>query len=319
MSEEAKRSLEIDSSTSFNENIKKPSCSPPKSLKLFDSSKNLSVSSFSCTSEFEDFRLKYQQLKMKQQEILNSTDDEMDVEDEIEIPNDPFLDEFKNKTDYNINDVMRGVMHMIEKQSTTDTKIASINKELSKINKKVDINKKNINTLNANANTQYQLILKNIAAVNFLEQSKIDNEVFVSGFRQAVEETFIDQICLNYEINADCFSHKLINLKNQDNSFRAAFINITFVDKQNQISFLKKVKEKGPIIIPSSSSDPITIKFSRKLSAENRKVIAKLVDMLKRGVIGKIRYRNCFYEALPPNSPVFVPIQSEEHLKSFTL
>lgn len=292
---------------------------------------------FSLSISETDFNYFHQNLhKMKKITQLNSTEISSDNEDNENLNDnedqDIEIQQILDNQNPSLLDVMKGIAGQMKKSNKVYKCINSINKKLSNLTKKVDINSKNIVTLNNNANLQNVMIMNNLENVNYIKQDKIDREVFISGFGKMPEDSkvVIKELCKFYSTPHNSIkTYRTIPSKNIDGSIKGAFMNIEFCTKEDHIKFLKAVKEKGqptmqalnstsPSANPTTSTqqnnDARKIKISRRLTIENRKVIGRLRILLDEKKIEKIRFRNCFYEILPLQQERFLAIPSTEHL-----
>lgn len=280
-------------------------------------------------TEFEYFQLNLH--KMKRIEILNSTETQMEVEndveevEDVEDVEDPEAQQILANKNPSLHDVMKTLANLTKTTNKTCKQVTSINTKLSTLTKKVDINSKNILILNSNAEVHDKIIMRNLENVNFIKQDKIDREVFVSGFDKMPDDRcVIKEICKFYNLPQNQIkSNRVIPSKNADGSFKNAFMNIEFCLKEDQINFLKAVRQVGQMtlksVIPnisstSSQNDSRKLKISRRLTIENRQVINRLRALLDENKIAKVRFRNCFYEIKPLQQENFVKIPSTEHL-----
>lgn len=313
------------------------SVSSNKSKKFCDNSsldannfyKNLSFS----VTEFDYFQLNMH--RMKKLDNLNSTEmDCEDIEDDVVDPVDTEIQAILENPNPSLVDVMKGIASLLKKSNTTSKGVSSINKQLSNLSTRVDLNTKNINILSNNADLQNNIIMKNLENVNYLKQDKIDREIFISGFEKIPDDKIVvKELCKFYNMQQNAIkSYRSIPSKNVDGSLKAAFMNVEFCTKQDQIKLLKSVKEVGQPTLkaltnPSSPSQSSTanlqvldgkkIKISRRLTAENRNVIGRLRVLLDEKKIAKVRFRNCFYELQPLKETKFLTIPSVEHLEHY--
>lgn len=321
--EKAKRNRSAhDTSVLFNE-LKK--FNKEKSSDSSSANNSLKFSGLSLEiSEFEVFKCNL--FTMKQLQALNSTENNMDFEEE-DVPNESDkiladLAKFSNTSDVPNNALLKGIMHIIEGQKNTDTKIEKLDKKLSGVSNLAELNKNNIQIINENCLVNNKLILKNLANVNFIKQDKIDDEVFLTGFHVIDDDKYlIKELVKFYEIAQNCIrSYRVVPVKNDDGSVKSTYLFIKFAIKDDQIKFLTAVRTKGSITRAMLSKEKKAgdetkkIKISRSLTPENRKVITRLSGLLEDKKIAGIKYRNCCYQLKPLNEDKFLPIPSIEHL-----
>lgn len=298
-----------------------------KSKKICDYS-NLSLNfskkiSLSGISDFEFFQLNLH--KMQKLDQLNSTEIEQEDADDQESVENLELNHLLTLPDPQLVDLMKAIACVVKVTTKTSKEVSSINKKMCSLAKKVDNNSNNIKIINNNANLQHNQIMKNIESINYLKQEKIDKEVFISGFATVPDDKLaLKELFKFYNTPQNKIQTcRIIPVKNPDGSIKGAFMNLQFCTKEDQIAFLKTVKDKGPItsktVMPSTSGTPDgkKLKISRRLTIENRQVIGRLLSLQEQGKISKTRFRNCFYQVQPLGQDKFIPIPSTDHLDMY--
>lgn len=314
-----KRDYPKDAETEYNAEKKINNNSSPiqnNSLDISDLSMNSSEMALFNNSKFNS---------LKALETLHSTDsDEMDT-DETPTENDKKLQKIiatsENGGDISNSDLLKVILNGQEK---TDTRLIKIDKKLSEVTRKADLNTNNIRILQENCVVNHGLILKNLASVNYIKQEKIDDEVVVSGFATiADEKVVIKKICKKYNTPENSIkSHHAIETKK--NGVIKSILNIKFCTKEDQIKFLASARaipiDRAALLDSSDLNDAGKgIKVSRRLTYENRQVLIRLLENQSNKLIKVIRYKNCHYQFQPLTEDNFFAVPSIEHLKLYNL
>lgn len=288
--------------------------------------------SFNNTLEISDLSLNTSEMAMFNNSIFNSLkvlesldttqNDSMET-DETPTENDQMLQKIIQTSDnggiVSNNDLLKVILNGQEK---TDTRLVKIDKKLSDISSKVDLNEENIQIVQKNCAINRGLILRNLASVNYIKQEKIDDEVFVSGFATiADEKTLVKKLCKTFNTPENSIkSHHSIQTK-KDGGIKS-MLNIKFCTKEDQIKFLTSARAKpidraAVLDKPGLDDTGKAIKISRRLTPENRQVISNLLEKQSKNLIKSIRYRNCTYQFQPLTDDKYIAVPSIEHLQLY--
>lgn len=314
-----KREYPKDAETEYNEEKKLNNNSSPtqnNSLDISDLSLNSSEMALFNNSKFSS---------LKSLETFHNLDsDEMDT-DETPTENDEklqkIIDTSENGGDISNSDLLKVILSGQEK---TDTRLIKIDKKLSEVTRKADLNTNNIRILQENCVVNHGLILKNLASVNYLKQEKIDDEIVVSGFASiADEKTLIKKLCKKFNTPENSIrSHHAIETKKD--GVTKSILNIKFCKKEDHIKFLSSAKanpmDRAALLDnPGLNDAGKEIKISRRLTYENRQVLIRLLENQSNNLIKTIRYKNCQYQFQPLTDNKFFGVPSIEHLKLYNL
>lgn len=263
---------------------------------------------------------------MKKLEVLNSTEsNKMDyLEGNQPSENDKMINEIINSAEVSNNDIMKGIAMLLEGQKSMQANIEKIDKALKEVTDDVKLNTKNIEIVNENCAKNNDLILQNVIAINHLKQEKIDNEIFLSGLSELPDDKYAIKELLRFY---DTPRNHVISYRaapvNKPNGKKATFMFIMFATKEDQIQFLDKVRKKGTINRATllenktAADEAKSLKVSRSLTPENRKIITRLSAALNDKKIKKVRYRNCCYQFQPLTNEAFITVPTSEHLKLY--
>jgi hypothetical protein len=255
-------------------------------------------------------------------QIFNSTENDIDpgVKQVDEL--DAMIENLKQKTEPTNKDISEGIIQIMTLQRNHLLEVRSLQKQLFSTTKKTIENTRDINELKVNDDKLSDEILELSAKYNYLEQSKIDSDVFISGFITKPDDAFVvDQICGFYDISKETIVNyysytSSANKKNITNSYMI----MTFKSKSDQIAFKSKVTSLGPITLSqvlhnaANVDQKKTLRISSRLTITNRHIIRDLRYLQAEKKICSIRYRNCHFQMKKDMESAFEPIPTRDFL-----
>jgi hypothetical protein len=205
-------------------------------------------------------------------QIFNSTENDIDpgVKQVDEL--DAMIENLKQKTEPTNKDISEGIIQIMTLQRNHLLEVRSLQKQLFSTTKKTIENTRDINELKVNDDKLSDEILELSAKYNYLEQSKIDSDVFISGFITKPDDAFVvDQICGFYDISKETIVnyHSYTSSANKKNITNSYMI-MTFKSKSDQIAFKSKVTSLGPITLSQVLHNAANVDQKKTLRISSR-------------------------------------------------
>lgn len=239
-----------------------------------------------------------------------------------------------NKDNLQLSDIGQALSVLINSQIATLEETSVTNQKITSINKTLNDVKIAVSSLQAEQVNDRQVqeeknikmsndILKNRADINFILQSKIDNDVFIGGFTEKPDELYAtEEFCKYYKIPRNSIKRAYSYETSSGNAKKGVLI-IQFHSKSDQLFFREKKKEIGLISVNQLTENQVSENKNKnllcinRLSSTNQEIIKRLRDMLKDEKIIAIKYRNCFFYIQQTEKAAFIPVPSLEFLDEF--
>jgi hypothetical protein len=200
------------------------------------------------------------------------------------------------------------------KIAAQETKIASLEGKIEEITQMLENYKvyfdRQIQTTNNNVS---ELTDKN----SYLEQWRIDNAIFLSGFKEKMDSKLISQqVAAIYKLsNKDIEYHYSFSIADAKNTKRFHYVVIGFANRQSKTSLFAQKKISGKLflqqLIPSTEESGNTeIYISNRLTKTNLAIQKELLELMKESAIKRIIYKNCVLHAKITDDSALVPIKS---------
>ncbi len=200
------------------------------------------------------------------------------------------------------------------KIATQETRIASLEGKIKEITQILENYK-------INFDQQIQITKENVSLLtdknSYLEQWRIDNAIFLSGFKEKVDSNLISQkIAAIYKLSSrDIEYHYSFSIADAKNTKRFHYVVIGFANRQSKTNLFAQKKNSGKLfleqLIPSTEESGNTeIYISNRLTKTNLAIQKELLELKKESAIKRIIYKNCILHAKVTDDSALVPIQS---------
>lgn len=231
------------------------------------------------------------------------------------------------------SDVIKAIIKSMDIQITTLTeinssnqKISNLSNEINKIKTDVKKDKKDFENEKSKQNEFNAQILnkvhQNTAEINYINQAKIDAEIYIGGFTEKPEvSNAIEVFCGHYDIPRSSIAHAYSFETGTDRE-RKGFLIIRFQSKTEQIQFKEKKKSKPAITINQiQTENPVPVAVNKglfcaaRLTPVNQEISKKLRDLLENDKIKDIKYKNCFFQVKQFENSAYIPVPTLQFLE----
>lgn len=237
----------------------------------------------------------------------------------------------KNNSNPTMADIVNALGHILTMQIKTHSETAETNEKISGIKKSLKSLESDVEKIKDSQKEDKILVNEKFieidnkflnvrSDVNYLMQSKVDNDVLISGFYGKPDESYaVPELLKFYDMPEDCLSNFYSYTSTQKGILRGTLV-ITFKSKSDQLLFREKKISKGPVSINQltevevSAAQNTTLGCFNRLTPTNQHIQRELGKLLEDTKIKEIKYRNCqFFVKIKENSAL-LPIGSVEHL-----
>jgi hypothetical protein len=152
---------------------------------------------------------------------------------------------------------------------------------------------------------------------NYLEQWRIDNAIFLSGFTEKMDSNMISQqLASIYKIaNKDLEYHYSFSIENFKGTKKFHYVVIGFANRQAKTNIFNQKKNMGKLFLqqlaPSAKDSGSTeIYISNRLTKNNLAIQKDLLELKKGNNIKRIVYKNCVLHAKIADDSALFPVKS---------
>lgn len=208
------------------------------------------------------------------------------------------------------------------------SKIASLDARLTKCEERIP-HTSQTDTSGTISNGESQSLSETVETLshdnNFLQQWRIDNDIFLSGFSSKPDITELsDKLSQKYQFQINEITYKYsFSIKNPRTRISHHFAVIGLSKRAIKQQIFTEKSTKGPLFQSdlsnqsSGNNDP-EVFLSNRLTVHNLRLQRQLSNMKSNGSIYRIIYKNCSLYALcsPTENPV--PIKSFDDIQKLT-
>jgi hypothetical protein len=209
--------------------------------------------------------------------------------------------------------------------------IANNKFQLEDLNRKIS---EGLETLNNNIKSVIEKIddletsnKKTMSSVNFLLQSKIDNDIIIRGFSGKLESQIVCDNFIKY-FNLDpteISSHYYFPYVSKYSGKTSHNVIISFREKETKLNILSRKKQMGPLLLSQLLPDHpattkiVTISYSNRLSKFNLYTIYHLNKAKVAGKIFNVKYHNLCFAVKETEESQWSRISNIEELSKYKL
>jgi hypothetical protein len=200
------------------------------------------------------------------------------------------------------------------KIAAQEAKIATLEEKIEQITQSLEDYKICFNQELQNTNKAVsELTDKN----SYLEQWRIDNAIFLSGFQQKMDSKLISQqVATIYKLSIkDIEYHYSFSISNAKETKMFHYVVIGFANRQSKTNLFTQKKNLGKLylqqLVPSTEeSRNSEIYISNRLTKTNLAIQKELLELKKESFIKRIIYKNCTLHAKITDDSALVPVKS---------
>lgn len=214
------------------------------------------------------------------------------------------------KTTLSNHDSRLAKLETAESQFTTDIK------DLKETQKSVQLDHKDLSSQIEQLKYENQL----------LAQSKLDNDLFISGFpSQPDSDKLLEGMARHFQFEKKESSyHYSFTWKNPKDDKLSHFAVIGFLKKQTKSDVFKAKAKSGPlflsqIIESTHPTEDYEITLSNRFTPENLQLYRELRELKKDGLLHRVIYKNCKIYAQKQEKGELALIREDKDIKALNL